>query len=428
MNTSQTLLWSPSVAHAASRSLCTDCGISRSSNPNFCGKACQFIMPDYPAAELRIHGRPRIESRLDELYFGHYKSMYTAQLKTPLANAQWTGITTRLAERLLEEQLVDAVITVAPHPDDSWRPQPVIVTDAKALNHCRGMRMGYAPTLAMVEPALKQGYRRLAVIGIPCQVYALRALEVELKQQGKLDELFVIGTPCSDNTTTDNFHLFLSKLTDAPETVTYLEFCTDYHVELRFTNGTTQRIPFLKLPLSELPADFFQTTCKTCVDYTNCLSDITIGYMGGDGKQWLICRNQRGEEMLSLISSELTLSQPVSKGSRTGSVKGFITNTRLAAGGLPLRRMPHFMRSIMAWLMPRVGPRGLEFARTRVEMKAAESILHLRQLHPKKMRYMVPDFIWSQIAEYHLKPEAGEIDGDGLSRFNPALTTVSDER
>ena len=29
-------------------------------------------------------------------------------------------------------------------------------------------------------------------------------------------------------------------------------------------------------------------TCRTCVDYTNVLADITVGYMGGQGEQWLL--------------------------------------------------------------------------------------------------------------------------------------------
>jgi len=413
MNTgAQPLIWSPAVANGAARALCTDCGISRTAEPSFCSQACQFIAPDYASAELRVHGRARDETKAQELYFGTYLSMHAAVLKNPVPGAQWTGITTRIAQRLLEENWVDAVIAVAPHAEDRWRPQPVIATDPAALVQCAGMRMGYAPTLAMIEPALQQGYRRLAVIGIPCQIYALRELEVKLRREGKLDELYVIGTPCSDNTTTENFHLFLSKLTDEPDTVTYLEFCTDYHVELRFKDGKTRRIPFLKLPLSDLPKDFFPTTCKTCVDYTNCLADLTVGYMGGDSKQWLISRNKRGESMLALIEHEVILSAPISMGKRTNSVYGFITNTRLAAGGLPLRRMPNFMRSVMAWLMPRVGPRGLEFARARVEMKAAESILHLRYLHPKKMRHMIPSYIWAQVANYGLLPEEDELAPD----------------
>ena len=37
-----------------------------------------------------------------------------------------------------------------------------------------------------------------------------------------------------------------------------------------------------------LPRDFFPLTCRTCVDYTNMLADITIGYKGGQGEQRLV--------------------------------------------------------------------------------------------------------------------------------------------
>jgi len=37
-----------------------------------------------------------------------------------------------------------------------------------------------------------------------------------------------------------------------------------------------------------VPRDFFPVPCRTCVDYTNVLADITIGYMGGQGEQWLV--------------------------------------------------------------------------------------------------------------------------------------------
>lgn len=348
--------------------------------------------------EQQVHGRARDSKQKDELFFGTYQRLYRAALKTPREGAQWTGITTRIAERLLDQNMVDAVITMAPDPDDKWRPVPVIVTRSEGLAQCRGMRMGYAPLISLVEPAIAQGYKRLAVIGIPCQVYALRALERELG----LEKLYVIGTPCSDNTTTERFHEFLKLLSNEPESITYLEFCADYHVELRFTDGSQKRIPFLMLPLSKLPQDFFPLTCRTCVDYTNALSDITVGYMGGEGQQWLIVRNQRGAELLNLLGDEITLSEPGSKGNRQGPVKGFIKNTERAAGGLPLRAMPNFLRPLVGWLMPKIGPRGLEFARARVEMKAAETVIHLRRQEPKRMKNMVPPHVWQLVKPYGL--------------------------
>ena len=399
----------PLAAVPPYRSLCTDCGVSRTSEPARCGAACQFIAPDYPGLETQVHGRARDPGRADELHFGPFRRMLRARLTPPRPGAQWTGIATRLAERLLETGTVTAVLTMAPDPADRWRPRPVLVTDPAELAACRGMRMGYAPLLALLEPARDAGHTRLAVVGIPCQVYALRALERSLG----LDRLYVIGTPCSDNTTTENFHEFLGLLAEDPAAITYLEFRTDYHVELRFADGRTRAIPFLKLPLSKLRPDFFPLTCRSCVDYTNVLADITVGYMGGAGEQWLLVRNARGEEMLAALEDELQTGEPTSAGRRRAAVAGFLKNVERAAGGLPTRAMPGWLRPLVAWLMPRVGPRGLEFARARVEMKAVETVLHLRREHPRRMPAMIPDHVWRLVLPYGLTQASGEAHGEG---------------
>lgn len=215
-STAPPTVWRPVPGPAPHRDLCTDCGISRASEPKRCGQACQFIQSDYPRLEPKVHGRVWDPHQGDELFLGVYQRMWRATLQPAAPGAQWTGTTTRLA-----------------------------------------------------------------VMGIPCQVYALRALEA----QPGLERLYVIGTPCSDNTTTERFHEFLAlvaaQTNNKPADIVYLEFLADHHVELLFADGRQRKLPFLMLPLSDLPRDFFPLTCRTCVDYTNTLADITVGYMGG---------------------------------------------------------------------------------------------------------------------------------------------------
>ena len=237
---------------------------------------------------------------------------------------------------------------------------------------------------------------------------SLRALQAQWEREHGLTRLVVIGIPCSDNTTTERFHEFLALVAPEPQEVTYLEFRADYHVEIRTRQGSVRRIPFLNLPLSQLPADFFPLTCRTCVDYTNSLSDLTVGYMGGRGEQWLIVRNEEGEHLLSLIESELKCVPPSSAGERFGAVQGFIRNLERSAGGLPLRRMPQWLRPLVSWLMPRFGPRGLEFARARVQMKAAETVINLRRDSPHRIKHMVPAHVWSLVRVHGYEPQAHE--------------------
>ena len=386
------------------RGLCTDCGVSRMADAKACGRACQFIKPDYPGLETRLHGRARDDLQPDETGFGVFRRMLRARLTPPKDGAQWTGIASRIGERLLETGAVEAVLTVAPAPEDRWKPRPVIVTRAQDMAGCRGMRMGYSPLVALMEEVGARGLKRIALIGIPCQVYAVRALEEEFG----LEKLYVIGTPCSDNTTTENFHTFLALLDAAPETISYLEFRADFRVELRFDDGRKKLIPFLSLPISKLPRDFFPLTCRTCVDYTNALSDLTVGYMAGEGDQWLIVRNERGEELVALLGEELVSSPPGSSGKRAPHVAAFIANVERAAGGLPLRSMPNWVRPLVSFLQPRIGPKGLEFARTRLEMKAAETVIHLRREEPGKIKNMVPAHVWRLLEAYGLKPAESE--------------------
>lgn len=142
--------------------------------------------------------------------------------------------------------------------------------------------------------------------------------------------------------------------------------------------------------------------------------------MGGQGEQWLIVRNERGEELLAALGDEVRVGPPGSAGRRAGAVRGFIGNVARAAGGLPLRSMPNWLRPLVGWLMPRIGPRGLEFARTRVEMKAAETVLHLRRQHPRRLRTMGPAHIWALLAPYGLAPAPDELPHDaGVERTMP---------
>jgi coenzyme F420 hydrogenase subunit beta len=400
------VLEAPSLAPAPHRDLCTDCGISRSSHAQQCGKACQFINPRYDALERQVHGRERdMSPHSDERWFGPYRRMLRARLRTPAPGAQWTGIVSSLGAALLERGLVDAVIATASDPLDRWRPVPVLVTEAAGMAQCRGMKMGYSPVLALLDDAAARGYRRLAVIGVPCQVHALRALQSELG----LDALYVIGTPCSDNTTTEMFHRFLGLLDEAPERISYLEFRPDLRVELRYDDGRQRTIPFAMLPMAQLPADFFPLTCRSCFDYTNSLADITVGYMAGSMAQWLLVRTERGEELLSLLGDALEESPLEDRGTGVGPVRTFLTMTQRLLDGLPIQRAPKLLRPLVGWAMSTFGPKGLAFGRARVDMKMGEGILTLRRHRPRRMKRMIPAHAWALAEAYGITPNPGEV-------------------
>jgi coenzyme F420 hydrogenase subunit beta len=73
-------LSAPALPGAARPGLCTDCGVSRLGDGRACGRACQFIKPDYAALETRVHGRTADPARGDEAFFGVTQAMLRARL------------------------------------------------------------------------------------------------------------------------------------------------------------------------------------------------------------------------------------------------------------------------------------------------------------------------------------------------------------
>ena len=62
--------------------------------------------------------------------------------------------------------------------------------------------------------------------------------------------------------------------------------------------------------------DFFPPNCRACVDCTNVLAGVTVGYMGGEGELWLPVRNERGEELIAALGDKLNTAPAGDAGKR----------------------------------------------------------------------------------------------------------------
>lgn len=133
-----------------------------------------------------------------------------------------------------------------------------------------------------------------------------------------------------------------------------------------------------------------------------CAGGYYRGLHGRAGGCWLIVHNEPDQELLALLGDKVRMSAPGRKGERAGAVRGFTANRALAADEALLRSapLPNGRRPIMGWLMPRVGPRGLEFAWTRVEGKAVETVLPSTRAYPKRLPSGMPAHVWALFRPY----------------------------
>lgn len=369
--------------------LCSDCGFCDTTLRPLMAHSCVFVENQTAALERQVHGRTRATP--DELLFGVYRAMYAARLRPANPAAQWSGMTTRLAALLLERGIVEAVVTTRAVPGTRFAPQPFLARSPAEVIASAGNKPCLSPGLSLLDEVRQSGVRRLAVVGVGCQVHALRAAQAQLG----LEQLYVIGIPCSDNVAYPDLQRFLELISRSPATVVHYEFMQDFSVHLRHEDGHVERVNFIDIPMAQL-GDVFPSACLACFDYPNTLADITLGYMGAPlGWQWVIVRSQRGEELFELLRPELELGQLGQRGDRRAGVRRSI-----AMLARPPARPPAPLRRMIAFLMRRRGPRGLEFARSVIEMKLLRNLQHVRARFGAMERRVVPYHVYDALAPY----------------------------
>ncbi|MGL5036005.1 MAG: Coenzyme F420 hydrogenase/dehydrogenase, beta subunit C-terminal domain, partial [Microcystaceae cyanobacterium] len=266
------------------KELCSECGLCDTYYIHYVKEACAFLNQQIADLESQTHGRSRDLAKENDWYFGVHQEMMAAQKREPIPGAQWTGIVSSLACEMLNQGLVEGVICVQNTKEDRFQPQIVIARTTEEVLAAKVNKPTLSPNLSVLEEVAKSGMKRLLVIGVGCQIQALRAVE---KQLG-LEKLYVLGTPCVDNVSRAGLKKFLETTSRSPETVVHYEFMQDFRVHFKHEDGSTELVPFFGLKTNQLK-EVFAPSCMSCFDYVNSLADLVVGYMGAPfGWQWIV--------------------------------------------------------------------------------------------------------------------------------------------
>jgi len=376
--------------------LCSDCGICTGELRPLMAQSCVFVNNRAEEIERRLHGRNRRDG--DELLFGIYRELRVFRMRPPVPDAQWSGAVTSLGALLLERGLVEGVITTGAVPGTRYAPLPILARTPDEVRATRGNKPCLAPTLDVLTQVRQAGLRRIAYIGTGCQVHALRAIEEQLG----LERLYIIGIPCTDNTTYPDLQRFLRVVSRSPETVVHHEFMQDFRIWLKHEDGSVEKVNFVDLDVNRLGGELgvFPPACLSCFDYQNGLSDLTIGYMGAplppeERWQWTLIRTEQGVELYNLLRPYVEEREPTSSGDRTRGMPAYIQML-----GQPRKRPPWPVRQLVAFIQRRSGPKGLEFARSVIEMKLLRNLQFVRERHGRLERRIVPSYVYRALARY----------------------------
>jgi len=374
------------------KELCSECGLCDTYYIHYVKEACAFLNEQIAELEAQAHGRSRNLDDPDDWYFGVRQNMVAARKQEPIEGAQWTGIVSTIACEMLQQGEVEGVVCVQNSEQDRFQPEPIIATTTDEILAARVNKPTLSPNLSVLEQVERSGMKRLLVIGVGCQIQALRSVERELG----LEKLYVLGTPCVDNVTREGLQKFLETTSQSPDTVVQYEFMQDFRVHFKHEDGSVEKVPFFGLNTKELK-DIFAPSCMSCFDYVNSLADLVVGYMGAPfAYQWLVVRNETGQQMLDMVWDQLETQPVTSKGNRKNAVQQSIPAYEK---GITL---PMWAARLMGVIIERIGPQGLEYARFSIDSHFARNYLYVQRNYPNKLEDHVPEFAKRIVGQYEL--------------------------
>lgn len=374
------------------KELCSECGLCDTYYIHYVKEACAFLNQQIADLEAEAHGKSRDLNQENDLYFGVHQEMMAAKKKQVIPGAQWTGIVSTIACEMLNRGLVEGVVCVQNTAEDRFQPQPILARTTEEILAAKVNKPTLSPNLSVLEEIEKSGMKRLLVIGVGCQIQALRAVEKKLG----LEKLYVLGTPCVDNVTRSGLQKFLETTSRSPKTVVHYEFMQDFRVHFKHEDGSIEMVPFFGLKTNKLK-DVFAPSCMTCFDYVNSLADLVVGYMGAPfGWQWIMVRNDTGKEMLELVKAQLDTQDVMSSGDRKQAVQNSIPAYDKGV------TLPMWAAKMMGVVIEKIGPKGLEYARFSIDSHFTRNYLYVKRNYPEKLADHVPEYAKKIVEQYKL--------------------------
>lgn len=222
---------------------------------------------------------------------GHCDAVFKVKSAAPVDGQQDGGTVTALVKAALKNNIEAALLTGS---KDNITPQPLIA-DEDTITTSAGSRFLAATSLRKLAEARAQGIKSLAVVGRPCQIQALRKIQMNRPQDLPVDGMIAIGLFCMWSLSW-HFKDYIDKEWPGSNIKRVaiprngLEVTTDQGVKL--------------IPVDKA-REFIRPGCNYCLDMTSELADISVGALESEpGWNTVIIRTPGGRELFEKACSE----------------------------------------------------------------------------------------------------------------------------
>lgn len=260
---------------------CKVCGI--------CPQVCSRYELPWAALEKFLLGRI---SKAEE-NFGIYQRLAIAQAtdKNVLRVCQDGGVASALLIHALQNGIIDGAAVSGVSEEKPFYPVPKLATTPKEVLACAGTRYFYSPNLLAFQGGVRQNKCRMAFVGTPCQIHAVRRIQmVPLKEYA--DKLcFTIGLMCTESFSYEGLfekHIH-GVLGINPSDIRKINIKRKLIISLK--NGENKEVPLAEAK------QYASTFCVLCSDFSAELADISVGGLGLSDWTFTIIRTKKGLEL-----------------------------------------------------------------------------------------------------------------------------------
>ncbi|MCS7096428.1 MAG: Coenzyme F420 hydrogenase/dehydrogenase, beta subunit C-terminal domain [Candidatus Bathyarchaeota archaeon] len=259
---------------------CKVCGI--------CARACPQNEWSQSEVEKAVFNREKQPSE----EFGVYRKLVIARAKDEAVQkvAQDGGAVTALLTFGLKSGIFDGAIASGKSRDKPLYPAPMLATSLSEILEGAGTRYTYSPNILALAEAVKQKKHSLAFVGTPCQIRAVRKLQMAGLKRYTAPIKLSIGLMCSESFTYEGLieGYIRGKLGINPEEISKMN--------IKGKMLVTTKSGVKAIPLAEVKP-YVRKGCGYCQDFSSELADISAGGLGLDGWTFIIIRTETGEKI-----------------------------------------------------------------------------------------------------------------------------------
>ena len=240
-------------------------------NEGQCYDICPRTLTDIAALDRNVFGKERSDSSL-----GSYISIDIAQAKdSEIRNrAQYGGVVTALMKQAMDIGDIGASVLTKPF-NGSLMPSLKTLEQSSQVLDCAGSNYICSAPLSALNSVAKQRSDAIGIVGIPCQIIALRKMQASKHENGSKGVKLAIGLFCTWALSYKQFNKFLRDKID-PSTIKRIDIPPPPANKLVVDSASGS----MEFSLDEA-RKLVKPTCGVCFDMTSEFADISVGMVEG---------------------------------------------------------------------------------------------------------------------------------------------------